>query len=130
MLASYNEIAGIIFIFAAVIIIVFHILLAIGFPLGEFAMGGKYPGKWSKKMRQVAVLVVFIWLFIILVVLINAGLVFNHLQDMANELGWMVVLFSGFQVVLHVITPSQKEQRLWLPVVIVLLIGSLVVKLA
>lgn len=124
---SNVEIAAIIFSFAAAIIIVFHLLLAFGFPLGGRAMGGKYPDQWPDFMRIIAILIVCFWILVSILVMVQAGLLFREYQDYSRVLGWFIVLFCGVQVVLHVISPSKKERQIWLPVTIILLVSSMVV---
>jgi len=124
------EIAAIIFSFATALIIVFHLLLALGFPIGERAMGGRYPGQWPIYMRVIALPIICFWILISLAVMIQAGLVLKEHQSLLRSFGWLIVLFSGVQVILHVTTPSKKERQIWLPVTIILLVCSLVVVLA
>lgn len=124
---SMSEIAAIIFTSIAMIIAAFHLLLAFGWPLGNRVMGGKFSGQWSPKMRLVAVFIVCFWLFFSLVVLAQVGYIIEEFQDISKSTSWIIVVFSGIQVVLHVITPSKEERKFWLPITLILLITSLVV---
>jgi len=121
------EMAAVLFSAASAVIMIFHLLLALGLPLGDRAMGGKYPGKWPVYMRFMALLIICFWILISLVVLIQAGLVFTEYQSLLRSFGWLIILFTGIQVILHATTPSPKERQVWLPVTIILLGCSLAV---
>jgi len=54
----------------------FQLSLALGFPWGELAMGGKYPGRFPPKMRIVAIAQIVVLGLISLIVLTRAGMLF------------------------------------------------------
>lgn len=126
---SIPELSAILFSLASSMIIVFHLLLALGAPLGERAMGGKYPGKWPKYLRIIAILIICFWVSLSLLVMNQADLIFEEYQESLEPFGWFVTAFCGLQVGLHAVTPSPKERQIWLPVTITLLVTSLIVLL-
>lgn len=117
------------YLFAALIgvVIIFQLLLAAGMPWGSYAMGGKFPGKFPPPMRVAAIIQVFILVFLALIVLSKAGLVFPGWRSFANAAIWFVVCFSVVSTFLNLITRSVWERRIWAPVSLLLLITSVIV---
>lgn len=115
---------AIIFSLLVSFIVFFQWSLALGAPWGEWSMGGKFKGQYPLKMRWVALLNSGILIFLILVVLTKTKLLFLYFYELSLWAIWGVVAFSFVQVILHVLTPSVKERRLWLPVMIVLFFCS------
>ncbi|MFT6992309.1 MAG: hypothetical protein ACJASL_004309 [Paraglaciecola sp.] len=109
------------------VVILFQLALALGAPLGEMAMGGKFPGRFPPQMRIVALIQVAILVMVTLIVLIRAGLVPGQYSEISETAIWFVVAFCIVGVVLNTITPSKKERIMWAPVTIILLICVLIV---
>lgn len=118
------------FIFTAFtgIVIIFQGCLAAGAPWGQASMGGKYPGKYPKNMRFVAVLNMLILAFMAALVLSEAGVMFPQLNSISGIGIWVVVVFFVLGTVMNTITPS-KIERIWAPVALIQLITSLIIAL-
>lgn len=108
------------------VVIIFQACLAIGLPWGAASMGGKYPGKYPKKMRIVAVVNMFILAFLMATVLVNAGLLLPQFFSFSEIAIWFVVVFYGMGTVLNTITPS-KIERIWAPVAAIQLVTTFMV---
>lgn len=107
----------------------FQVALAAGAPWGEFAMGGRFPGRFPTPLRVAAVGQAVVLLGLGTVVLARAGLAFGVWGDLAVPLTWGVVGFSVASLVLNAITPSVRERLVWVPVALVMLATSLTVAL-
>jgi hypothetical protein len=92
-------------------------------------MGGRFPGKYPPKMRVVAVVNIFVLVFISLIVLVRAEIILLHLFSISKVAIWFVVGFSALGTVLNTITPS-KIERIWAPIAAIQLITSLVIALS
>jgi hypothetical protein len=110
--------------------ILFQVALALGAPWGEYAMGGKYPGRFPGAMRVSAIGQAALLAAFVVFVLSEAGLVMPSMAETLPWLIWLVVAFSGLSLVLNAITPSAGERRIWVPVALVMLLSSLVVALS
>lgn len=112
------------FSFTTLIIIIFQFCLALGLPWGSASMGGKFPGKYPKRMRYVAIVNMFFLSFLVVVVLSKAKLFFLNLSSFSNYAIWIVVVFSFISVILNSITQS-KIERIWIPATIIMFVSSL-----
>lgn len=121
--------AAIVFALATVFAVAFQLALALGAPWGEYAMGGRYPGRYPREMRVAAVGQAALLAALAVFVLSAAGLVIPTMADTLPLLIWAVVVFSAFSLVVNAISPSPRERRIWVPVAIVLLVTSLIVAL-
>ncbi len=92
-------------------------------------MGGAHQGVLPIAMRRVVAVSMLLLVFLALVVLTRANVVFPDLLGVARVLIWFVVAYCGLGVGLHIITPSYWERVLWLPHVVGLLSCSLLVAL-
>jgi hypothetical protein len=110
--------------------ILFQLALALGAPWGEYAMGGKYPGRFPSAMRVSAVGQAALLAAFVVFVLSEAELVLPSMAETLPWLIWLVVAFSGLSLVLNAITPSAGERRIWVPVALAMLLSSLVVALS
>ena len=117
------------FAFFISVVILFQWALALGAPWGEFAMGGKYPGKFPPAMRIAAIVQSLILIFLLLIVTAKSKIAFNDWYTFSESAIWFVVGFSSIASVLNLITPSKKERMIWGPVSIILLISSLMIAL-
>ena len=107
--------------------VVFQLALALGAPWGEMAMGGRFPGRFPQKMRIGALVQMLLLIFIVLVVLTRAGLIFSEYYEFSQSAVWFVVALCMVSAILNTITPSKKERMMWSPVTIVLLICGFIV---
>lgn len=110
-------------------VILFQWALALGAPWGEYAMGGKYPGKFPVTMGIAAMIQSFILLFLLLIVTSKSKIAFVEWSVFSESAIWFVVGFSVIASVLNLITPSKKERMIWAPVCLILLISSLFIAL-
>ncbi len=117
--------AGVVFGFVALIAIGFQLALAAGAPWGEYAMGGRYPGRFPPRLRVAAVVQGIVIAVLAVIVLTRAGIVRTPLD--APWLIFVVVVFSALSLIVNAISRSPGERRLWVPVAIVMLGSSLVV---
>jgi cytochrome bd-type quinol oxidase subunit 2 len=119
--------AASIFGFLATVAMLFQLALALGAPWGEMAMGGKFPGRFSPKLRISALMQLVLLALMALVVLTRAGLVFSELFELSKSAIWFVVALCVVSAILNTITPSKKERMLWSPVTIILVICAVIV---
>jgi hypothetical protein len=122
-----TEVFGLLFATAAVAAIGFQIGLALGRPWGELAMGGRYPGRFTRPMRIAAAVQAAVIAILAVIVVTRAGLIRTPLD--APVLIWGVVAFSGVSLLLNALSRSPGERRLWTPVAAVMLVSSLAVAL-
>jgi hypothetical protein len=104
---------------------VFQLALALGAPLGAYAMGGAYPGVLPASMRLAAVLQVGVLAFAAAVILSRAGVVLPAWARASRWMAWIVVGLMALSLVLNMITPSPVERMVWAPVAGLLLISGL-----
>ena len=125
----YISIAALVFFTLIVVVVLFQFALVIGFPWGEYAMGGKFKGKYPIPMRIAAVFQMFILLLMGVVVIIKARLAFEHYYSIAVSGIWVVVGFCILATILNFLTKSVVEKRIWAPISLLLLISSLIVSI-
>lgn len=118
--------SAIVFTVLSVIVILFQFGLSLGMPWGAASMGGKFPGKYPPKMRVVALFNMIILSFFAVIVLSEAGIMFNQLQPISRVGIWVVLVYYAIGTVLNIITPS-KIERIWAPVVALQLVACLIV---
>lgn len=111
------------------VVMAFQLLLALGAPWGEMAMGGRFPGRFPPFMRLVALVQILLLAFIAAIVLTRAGIVYSNHAEFAESAIWGAVVFSLLAAILNVITPSKRERQLWAPVSLLLLACSTYVAL-
>lgn len=109
------------------VVVAFQIALALGAPWGAYAMGGANPGQFPPALRLAAVVQALLLAGMTLVVLARAGLILPVWSRVTRWLVWFVVAFAALSLVLNLITPSAREQDIWAPVALVLLLSSTVV---
>jgi hypothetical protein len=115
------------FTVAAMVVVGFQIALASGAPWGDYAWGGRFPGRLPIGLRLASALSAVIVLFIALIIEIRAGYLFPEYHQLSMTLSWGVLGYCGLGTIMNAITPSKKERRLWLPIVTLLLVTSLAV---
>jgi hypothetical protein len=105
----------------------FQLALALGMPWGTLTWGGRFPGRLPGYMRGVAVISAALLATFALVVAVRAGLLLPEWRPLSRSVIWVVVGYSALGVVAHAVTPSPKERRLWLPIVLMMLACSVAV---
>lgn len=119
-----------VFSFCAIVISILQVGLICGAPWGEWAMGGKYPGKFPPKLRVSAFIQLCIILFALLIVLIRGNVFLITYFELSRSAVWFVVTLFGISSILNTITSSKKERILGAPVTISMLVSSLIIALS
>ncbi len=120
-------IAAYIFTLLSAVGVIFQLALALGAPWGEMAMGGRFSGQFPPKIRIAAFIQMLLLIFIALVILTRAGLIFSAYYELSLSLVWFVVVLCTLSALLNTITPSKKERIIWSPITIIMLICSFIV---
>lgn len=95
-------------------IAIFQVLLSLGFPLGEYAMGGYYK-VFPKKLRIASVVNAMILLFMGFVFLQHSN-VLNGVDFLStNILVWVITIFLGLNTMANLISRSKKERFVMTP---------------
>lgn len=118
--------SAIVFTVLILIVILFQIALAVGVPWGEYAMGGKFPGKYPVSMRFACVFQIAILAFMGIVVLSKSGLLVREWSAFADIAIWFIVGYLVLGTILNLITRSVWERRIWAPVTLLMLISSII----
>ena len=95
-------------------IAVFQVLLSLGFPLGEFALGGYYK-VLPKKLRILSVINAMILLFMGIVFLQHSNVIHFFSFLPINILGWIITIFLGINSVANFLSNSKKERLIMTP---------------
>jgi hypothetical protein len=121
--------AAFIFTLCAVAIASVHIALAAGAPWGDFAMGGKFPGKFPPFLRGLAIVQTALVIFFAGIVLVRAELILPQYFEHAKVLIWFVMAFRAMGVVANLATSTKKVRNIWGPAAVAMLMCSVVVAL-
>jgi hypothetical protein len=97
------------------IVLILYILLALGLPYGEYALGGKNK-ILPKKERIICIISVIIQSFAILI-LLQAGKVirFGFLDNIANLLCYFFAVYLSINVFMNLFSKSKKEKLFMTP---------------
>jgi len=114
MEADFVYISSIVVAIMFVAIAVFQVLLSLGFPIGEFAMGG-YHKVLPKRLRIVSAVNALILLFMGFVFLQHTNVLqgLNFLST--NVLVWVITIFLGLNTIANIISRSRKERLVMTP---------------
>jgi len=112
-----------------IILILFHLALAVGAPWGKLTMGGFYEGVLPTKLRITALLQALLIAVTIILVLAKANLWFSNLQPIADTGIWFVVALFAISTVLNLITRSVWERRMGVPIAGGMFVSSLLIAL-
>lgn len=93
----------------------FQVLLSLGLPLGEFAMGG-YFKVLPKKLRVVSLLNAIILLGMFLIYLKNANLISGFEFLPIPILVWVITIFLGLNTIANLASRSKKERYVMTPI--------------
>ncbi len=114
MEVDFIYIAAIIVAILFVSIAVFQVLLSLGYPLGEYAMGGNYK-VLPKKLRITSVVNALILVFMGFVFLQHAN-VLNGVDFLStNILVWVITIYLGINTIANLISRSKKERFVMTP---------------
>lgn len=104
------------------IVLVLYILLALGLPYGEYAMGGKHkilPGK----ERIICTISVIIQTFAILILLQGGRVLrFGFSEKITNLLCYFFAVYLSFNVFINLLSRSKKEKLFMTPLSLVIAI--------
>ena len=116
-----------IYIVLTIFIVLFQLALVFGAPLGEYTMGGKFPGKLPVKMRIAALIQIFILLLFASVVIAKAGISLEKYQSIGRIGIWFIVAFFVLGSIVNLLSPSRKEKLVMGPANIIALIITLLI---
>ncbi|MFD0960771.1 hypothetical protein [Paenibacillus chungangensis] len=104
-------IGSLVFLFVTVI----YVLLAIGLPLGEYAMGGKYR-IMPKAMRVACALSAAVQMFAVFCILQAAGILeIGAWNDFARGVCYFFAFYLALNTVMNALSRSKKEKMLMTP---------------
>ncbi len=116
-----------IFIALSIVVGIFQVVLALGAPLGEFTLGGKFPGKLPIKMRIAAILQTFILFIFTMTVVSKSGIAFEAFYEIARIGIWVVFAFFIIGLILNCSSPSKKERIVMGPLNVIALFCAFMV---
>ena len=114
MEADFIYISSIIVSILLMSIAVFQVLLSLGYPLGEFAMGGYYK-VLPKKLRIASVANALILLIMGFVLLQHTNVLIGVDFLSTNILVWVITIFLGLNTIANLISRSKKERLVMTP---------------
>ncbi len=109
-----------IFTVAAVLVILLHLALILGAPIGFMTMGGRHAGVLPRGARVASLLQALLVAGFILIVQQAAS-------GSPSWLLWLVLGVSALSLVANSITPSKRERMFGVPAALGMLIGSALV---
>ncbi|MDN6640374.1 MAG: hypothetical protein L0L10_06290 [Tetragenococcus sp.] len=122
-------IASIIVAVIFVSLAIFQEFLTLGFPFGEYTLGGKYK-ILPKKLRTVSTMSSLILLFMAVVVLKHAK-VFSGLDFLpTNILMWIITVALGLMTLVNFLSQSKKEKYTMTPLSAITFLLCLYITLA
>ncbi len=127
---SIAQLAALLYAGLIAVVCGFQVALACGAPWGEFAMGGRFPGRLPPAMRVLALVQIALLCVLAAIVLSRSGLAFERWQDTSLRAVWAVVAIGALSMVANLATPSRRERMVWGPVTVVMLVASLIVALS
>ena len=91
------------------------VLVACGFPLGEFTMGGRYK-ILPKKFRVVAVISVTIQIFAMIIILQAGGFISMWLSfKLTKYISFFFAVYLSLNTIMNMISKSKKEKYVMTP---------------
>lgn len=111
---EFSSLSSIIVAIIFISISVFQILLSLGYPLGEYAMGGYYK-VLPQKLRIMSVINAIILLFMGFVFLQHTDVLDGFSFLPTNILVWVITIFLGFNTIANLISRSKKERLIMTP---------------
>ncbi|MDQ0208402.1 hypothetical protein [Alkalicoccobacillus murimartini] len=112
-----------------VLIACFQLTLALGFPLGEFAMGG-FHKTLPKKLRLISLFNAAMLLFIGLVFLVHTNVISSFSFIPTTLLVWFFTVFLGLNTLANLVSRSKKERLVMTPLSGLLCILCLLIALS
>jgi hypothetical protein len=105
-------------------IALFHALLVLGAPWGDFTQAGRRSGSLDAVGRAVAAASLVLLLVMAAVILsrVREGPLKHWRGRFVSSLAWLTTAYAGLAVILNLITPSFRERAVFAPVSLVLLV--------
>lgn len=125
----------VIFIITIIVVIiflsiaVFQVLLSLGYPLGEFAMGG-YFKVLPKKLRMISAVNAIILLLMAFVFLVDSKVIIAYTFLPTNILVWAITIFLGVNSIANLMSQSKKERLVMTPLSTITFLLCLVISLS
>jgi hypothetical protein len=119
-----------IYIALTIFIVLFHLALVSGAPLGEYTMGGKFPGKLPVRMRIAAFIQILILLLFLFIVIARSGLSLEQYHSIGRTGIWFVVGFFILGTIVNLSSPSRKEKLVMGPANVIALIITLLIAIS
>ncbi len=124
------QVAALILVFVLACVGLFQVALVLGAPMGEYAFGGRHPGKLPIGFRIGSAATLGVYLAQAGHYLAQAGLLAPLLDARLNGLiNWAFVGLFLLGLGMNSISRSQKERRLWVPVLLLSCLLSVLVAL-
>ena len=114
MEVDFIYVASIILAILFLAIAVFQVLLSLGYPLGEFAMGGYYK-VLPKKLRIASVANALVLLCMGFVFLQHTNVLVGLDFLSTNLLVWVITIFLGLNTIANLLSRSKKERLVMTP---------------
>ncbi|MEZ5936870.1 MAG: hypothetical protein R3C52_01465 [Hyphomonadaceae bacterium] len=102
------------------LVALFQLSLAMGAPLGRFAMGGAYPGVYPRPMRLVALAQILVYALAAACVASFMGWLAPDLRASAHIGVWLFAGLFGVGTLLNLASKSLPEKLVWTPVALAL----------
>lgn len=110
-------------------IAVFQVLLSLGYPLGEFAMGG-YFKVLPKKLRMISAVNAIILLLMAFVFLVDSKVIIAYTFLPTNILVWAITIFLALNSIANLMSQSKKERLVMTPLSTITFLLCLVISLS
>jgi hypothetical protein len=105
----------------------FQVLLALGFPYGQAAWGGKYI-KLPNRLRIASLVSAAIFVVTSLFVLEKAEIISVFNNSTVVTVGvWILIAFFGLNTLGNLVTKSKQEKRIMTPISVALVLLCLIV---
>ena len=96
----------------------FQVALILGAPWGEFTLGGRWRGRLPARVRLIPAFSLLLLLGFIAIMLARAGLLLGLAPELGPGWAWGVVGYCALGCVANAATPSPRERKIWLPVLL------------
>lgn len=126
---DYIFISGFVLAFLFFVIAVFQVLLSLGYPLGEYAMGG-YHKVLPYTLRIVSVFNALILLFMIFVILEHVEVLTVFHLSFTNTIVWVFTIFLGLNTIANLLSTSRKEKYTMTPLSSIAFVLSLIIAIS
>jgi hypothetical protein len=115
------------FVALSLIVLLLQLALLFGAPLGEYTLGGQFPGKLPPKIRAAVVVQIAILLFFNLIVMARSQLFLSVHHDLSRIGIWFVVAFFVLGAIMNLASPSPKEKMTMGPLNLLALLAAFMV---